>query len=76
MRFLDCILDFFEEYFPLVVILLVFACLIGGIFCITWWYSGKQAETYKQATGKRVTQREMFFGGEMFVILPSDIIRK
>ena len=80
MRFikyiLDCVLDFFEDYFPLAIIVLVLTCMIGGVFCLAWRASGIQAETYKQTTGKRVTQREMFYGGSMFKILPSDIIRK
>jgi len=76
MRFLNCVLDFFEEFFPIVMILCVFVCMIGGIFGLAWRVSGIQSETYKQTTGKSVTQREMFYGGSMFKILPSDIIRK
>jgi len=80
MRFikyiLDCVPDFFEEFFPIVMIFLALVCMIGGIFGLVWRVSGIQAETYKQTTGKRVTQREMFYGGSMFKILPSDIIRK
>jgi uncharacterized protein YpmB len=56
-------------------ILNIIFIIIVGSFSLTWWFAGKQAEVYKQTTGKHVSQSEMFFGWEMFRILPEDIRR-
>ena len=63
-----------DEFCVPVIIIALFLGVVGSAILLTWKMAGKEAEVYNQLTGKHVTQRDMFYGSEMFKILPSDIM--
>jgi hypothetical protein len=67
---------FLDDFGFLVIIILAILMIFGGVFSLCWWSCGKQAAVYEQTTGKHVTQSDMFWGGDMFKILPKDIVTK
>jgi len=72
--FLEDALSFIEVVAVLIIIYIaIISATIGLAVWLGWAGAGKQAEIYNATTGKNITQRDMFWGSEMFYIRPSDI---